>query len=943
VCVNAVVGGRRTRVAVAVCATLLALAAAAPANAAGRCGNHPWCDVYLSPDARAELLLTALTRDEKVGLLGGDELTGVAGGANTHTGTSDGVARVGLPPVYYSDGPVGPRQGPATSMPAPMSLAASFDRALARLHGKIVGNEVRLKGNDVVFAPTVNIMRTPLGGRTFESYGEDPFLQSRLGVNWIEGSQSEGVIGNVKHYAANNQEGLGVGPEGAPLGGSVAGGRYTVDTIVDERTLREIYLPHFEAAVKEANVGSVMCSYPRVNGQYACENKHLLAEVLRRDWGFKGYVLADYGAAKNTGDSIRNGLDFDPWPAIAYNPALVNAALAGGVPEADLDAAVRRTLRTLFAYGFFDRDAYVNDDSRVDKRGHMTQAGEIEQQGIVMLRNAGGVLPLERGEVRSIALIGEDADEMKRGGGSSNVVPYEFVTPRQGIEKRAKELGVEVRYDDGENAAAVAGAADVAVVVVADATSEGADKPCMGLNCGATDGLDRDALIDRVAAANKRTVVVLETGGPVLTPWRDRVAALVEAWYPGLDGGTAIARVLFGDTDPGGRLPVTFPKAESDEPYSGDPEAYPGVGERVVYKEGVFVGYRWFDEKGIEPAYPFGSGLSYTGFRYRNLRVTPSVDGPGATVSVEVTNTGSRRGFETPQLYLAMPDPSTEVKQPPRVLRGFEKLDLRAGETKTARFTLDGRSFSHWDTAASDWRIAPGCYDVMVGRSSRDIELRGVVAQGATVRCAGACLPALDLLASSARPRGRGMRIAPAGGAGKVSVEVFQQSRGDRVIRPVLVARFPNRSAGFDWNGAANVAGRSVSDGHLVVRFGGRGTGSHRVALVRRGGRFLARPAFQRSDPCALMEASWLSGPSFGGRKRRPLAIGYRLSRDARVTITVLRGRKVVGRFAAKSRNAGRHTVKLSSRKLKRGTYSVRVDAVAPDATMRSTLAAARL
>ena len=924
------------------CALALLLAAAGPAGAAGRCGEHPWCDTALSPDARAELLLGALTRDEKIGLLGGDELTGVAGGADGHTGTSNGVDRVGLPPVYYSDGPVGPRQGPATSMPAPMSLAASFDRDLAHLHGKIVGNEVRLKGNDVVFAPTVNIMRTPLGGRTFESYGEDPFLQSQLGVNWIEGSQSEGVIGNVKHYAANNQEGVGVGPEGAPLGGSAAGSRYSVDAIVDERTLREIYLPHFEAAVKEAGVGSVMCSYNRVNGQYACENRHLLAEILRRDWGFKGYVLADYGAAKNPRDSLINGLDFDPWPGIAYNPALVNAALASGATEADLDAAVRRILRTLFAYGFFDRAAYENDDSRIDKRTHMAQAGEIEQQGIVMLRNEGGVLPLERGRVRSIALIGEDADEMKRGGGSSNVVPYEFVTPRQGIERRARELGIEVRYDSGENAEAAARDADVAVVVVADATSEGADKPCMGLNCGATDGLDRDALIERVAAANERTVVVLETGGPVLTPWRGRIAGLLEAWYPGLDGGTAIARVLFGDTDPGGRLPVTFPRAESDEPYSGDPEAYPGIGERVVYKEGVFVGYRWFDEKGIEPAFPFGSGLSYTSFGYRNLRITPAADGPGATVSVEVTNTGARRGYETPQLYLGMPDPSAEVRQPPRVLRGFDKLELRPGETRTARFALDARSFSHWDTGANDWRIAPGCYEVMVGRSSRDVELRGVIAQGGAT-CAAACPPAVDLLPSGALPSGRGMRIVPAAGAGRLTVEVFQQSRAGRVIRPSLVARFPGRRGAFSWNGAANVAGGRVSDGYFVVRFGGRGKGSHRVALVRRGGRFTARPTFQRSDPCALLEASWLSGPSFGGRNRRPLAVGYRLSRAARVTVTVLRGGKAVKRFAAKLRPAVRDTLKFSSRALRRGTYEVRIDASAPDAADSSTLAAARL
>src|SRR4051812_32488121 len=340
---------------------VLALALTGSAGAAGRCGNHRWCDTSLSPDQRADLLLAALTRDEKIALLGGDDLFGVTGGPGTHTGTSNGVARADLPNTYYSDGPVGPRSGQATSMPAPMALASTFDRGLANAHGSVVGREVKAKGNDVVFAPTTNIMRTPLGGRTFESYGEDPFLQSRLGVEWIKGVQAQGVIGNVKHYAVNNQEGQGASFPGAPVGVGVQGSRLTVDEIVDERTLREIYLPHFEAAVKEAGVGSVMCSYPRVNGQYACENKHLLADILRRDWGFKGYVLADYGAAKNTADSLKNGLDFDPWPGIAYAPGAVNAAVPS---EATLDEHVRRIMRTNFAHGFFDRAAYPYDDSK---------------------------------------------------------------------------------------------------------------------------------------------------------------------------------------------------------------------------------------------------------------------------------------------------------------------------------------------------------------------------------------------------------------------------------------------------------------------------------------------------------------------------------------------------------------------------------------------------
>ena len=469
----------------AVVCAFLALTAAAQAT--GRCGPHPWCNTALTPDERAALLVGALTRDEKVGMLGGEDLQGVGGGEGTHTGTDRGVARVGLPPVYYSDGPVGVRSGKATAMPSPIGLAAAFDRSLARDHGAVIGDEVKHKGNDVVFAPTVNIMRTPLGGRTFESYGEDPYLMTRLGVEWLRGAQAQGVIGNVKHYAVNNQEGVGASVPGAPVGVGVVGNRLTVDARVDERTLREVYLPHFEAAVKEAGVGSVMCSYNRINGAYACQNPRMLDQILRREWGFKGYVLADYGAAKDTRESLLAGLDFDPFPAVTYSPALVNAALAGGVPESVLDQRVTKILRTLFAYGFFDRAAYRDDPGAIDRADHATRAERIARAGTVLLKNEAGALPLDRGKLRSVAVIGPDADRYKSGGGSSNVTPYQSTTPLQGI-RAAAGSGVAVNYDDGSDgarAARVAGAADVAVVVVADTYSEGADKPCLGLNCGA--------------------------------------------------------------------------------------------------------------------------------------------------------------------------------------------------------------------------------------------------------------------------------------------------------------------------------------------------------------------------------------------------------------------------------------------------------------------------
>jgi beta-glucosidase len=716
------------KLAIAVVAGVLALAPAA-AQGVGRCGEHLWCDTNLSPDARAALLLAELTEDEKIALLAGDDYIGVAGGDGTHTGTSDGVERLGLPTVYFTDGPVGVRSGQATPMPVPMGLAASFDKKLARLHGRTIATEARAKGNDVVYAPTVNILRTPLWGRAFETFGEDPYLSGRMGVAWINAAQSTGVIANVKHYAANNQEGAGPQADesrpGQPVGPpSTEGSRFTVNVVVDERALREIYLPQFEAAVKDANVGTVMCSYPRVNGAYACESAHLLKEVLREDWGFEGFVLADYGAAHMAAPSLNNGLDFDPFGAVfhAYEPPQVRVALASGQAEFErVNEHVRAILRTLFAYGFFDRDAFVYDDDQIDKEKHLRAARRIEEGAITLLRNRRRTLPLKAKRLDSIALIGRNADEFTTGGGSANVQPFMFQSPREAIEKRAGE-GVEVRFDDGsdpERAAEVARTSDVAIVFAADYQTEFIDRRCISLQCPPWNG-DQDALIETIADANERTVVVLETGGPVLTPWRGKVASIIEAWYPGAGGGPAIARVLFGDVDPGGRLPATFPQTEEHYPYAGDREAYPGVAEEVQYKEGVLVGYRWFDAKGHKPAYPFGFGLSYTKFRYGPLKLRPrGLD--AATASFTVRNVGRRRGIEVPQLYLGLPSPREEVEQPPRQLKDFRKLTLRRGQRKRVRFRIDPRDLSYWSVDADGWRIAPGCYRVMIGRSSRRI------------------------------------------------------------------------------------------------------------------------------------------------------------------------------------------------------------------------------
>jgi beta-glucosidase len=714
-------------------AMAIAVGWTAPAQAAGRCGDHPWCDTALSPDARAQLLLDALTRDEKIALLAGDERTGVAGGEHQHTGTSDGVPRLGLPTTYYSDGPVGPRQGSTTALPIPMALAATFDPAMARLHGTTVANEARAKGNDVLFAPTVNIMRTPLNGRTFEGYGEDPWLVSRLAVGWIQGAQSQGLIANIKHFAANNQEGkasdevANSARPGQALGAPpLQGSRMTENSIVDERTLHEVYLPQFEAAVKEGNVGSVMCSYNKLNGPYACENPHLLQDILKRDWGFRGYVLADYGAVHNTGPSLTNGLDFEPWPGILYGPTPVNVALVSGqATDQQLDDHVRRILRTAFAYGFFDRDAFKDDEAQIDKPAHARTAQQIEEQAATLLVNRGKTLPLRASKLKSIAVIGADADQFKTGGGSGAVKPFDFKSPRGAIAARAGGK-VDTRFDDGtdaDRAAALAKSSTVAIVFAGDYQTEGVDRACLTLECPDYRG-DQDGLIEKVAAANPNTVVVLQTGGPVLTPWRGKVRALLEAWYPGQEGGPAIARVLFGDVDPGGRLPATFPRQESDLPTAGDPEKYPGVNDEVKYKEGVFVGYRWYDAKRFVPAYPFGAGLSYTKFSFRKLRVRAT--GPqSAKVAVTVVNTGKRTGTAVPQLYLGMPNPAPDILQPPRQLRGVKKVRLRRGKSKRVTFALDARALSFFDVGRNDWQVAPGCYRVYVGKSSRSFQQRG--------------------------------------------------------------------------------------------------------------------------------------------------------------------------------------------------------------------------
>ncbi len=655
----------------------------------------------LTPDQRADALIARMTLDEKIALLHG--MSDMQG----HTGYVPGNSRLGIPPLTFTDGPAGVRPGngvttaSATALPAPAALAATWDPNLARLYGTVLGKEAFDLGNDVIFAPMVNIARVPQGGRVFETLGEDPYLTSQIGVAVIDGIQAQHVIADVKHYAANNQE----------------DDRCCVSAAVDQRTLHEIYLPAFEAAVRQAHVGTVMAAYNKVNGVYSSENRTLLADILKGQWGFAGWVLSDYGATHSTVAAATNGLDMELPTGLYFSDALKVAVQDGRVRMATLDEHVHRILRTMFAFGLFDRPVRRGT---IDRRANGRIARYIAEQGMVLLKNDGSLLPLNDSTLGSIAVIGPKAGRaMTGGGGSSHVIPFYAVSPLTGIINRAGH-GVTVTYADGSDVAAAAKLArssNVAVVVAGDDEYEGADRSSLELP-GA-----QDQLIEAVAAANPHTVVVLNAGGPVLMPWIDRVQGLVQAWYPGEEDGNAVAALLFGDVNPSGKLPITFPRSAGDVP-AVTRQQYPGVNGVAQYSEGIFVGYRAYDRRNIAPLFPFGYGLSYTTFRYSNLSVTPG--GPSApdrvTVRLDVTNSGRRAGAEVVQLYLGIP--STAVPEPSRQLKGFHKVYLKPGQTQHVAFALSARDLSYWDTRANGWVVQRGRYQVMVGSSSRDIRLQ---------------------------------------------------------------------------------------------------------------------------------------------------------------------------------------------------------------------------
>ena len=662
---------------------------------------RPWMDPTLSPDARADLLLAQMTLDEKITMLHGTSLGLEVGG---YVGQIPANTRLGIPALNLQDGAAGVAGAMTgvTAFPAPVAGAASWDTSLMYQYGQALATEMSGKGANIALAPTVNILRVPQWGRSFESFGEDPYLNSQLGVADIQGIQSQHIMATVKHFAANNQE----------------TDRMSVSAQVDERTLQEIYLPAFHAAVQQANVGAFMCSYNKVNTIYACQQPYLLHDVLDTQWNFPGFVMSDWYATHAVYESANAGLDMEMPLGLYYGPVPIEAELAlGNITMATINGMVHRILRTMFAIGLFDYPTTGSPSNNVASSVHAQFALQEAEQGTVLLKNDQNILPLDSSKIKSIAVIGADASTspMVVGGGSASVKTPYVITPLQGIQKRAGS-SITVQYADGSNQSQttqVASSADVAIVFVNDTEAEGSDRSNLSLPN------NQDQLIQTVAQANPHTIVVLNTGAPVLMPWVDQVPGIVEAWYPGQEDGNAIAAILFGDINPSGKLPMTFPKQASDVP-ANTPQQYPGVNDVAQYSEGVFVGYRYYDANHITPLFPFGHGLSYTTFSYSNLSVTPASG--TISVSLDVANTGSRAGAEVVQLYVGIPS-SASIPEPPKQLKGFLKVPLSPGQTSHVTFSLPTSALAYWDVNTHGWVVQKGTYQIMLGSSSSDIRL----------------------------------------------------------------------------------------------------------------------------------------------------------------------------------------------------------------------------
>jgi beta-glucosidase len=682
----------------------------------------PWMDKSLSPDQRADLVLAQMTLDEKITLVHGTGGFAASGPrSNGGAGVIEGIPRLGLPDLQLADSAVGVRAAAergrySTLLPSALAEAATWNPKMAWAYGDVIGRELRDQQYNVSLGGGVNITREPRNGRNFEYLGEDPILAGKLLAQFLQGLQSNHVIGDVKHYAFNDQE----------------TGRNIGNVKLGVRAARETDLLAFEIAIAEGKPGMVMCSYNKFNGDWACENSYLLNDLLKTTWGFQGFVLSDWGGTHSTVKAALAGLDNEEPGSNFFGPALKKAVDGGEVPLSRLDDMVRRIVRTEFASGI------VDDPPKgrvVDPFRGADTAQEIAEESIVLLKNANRQLPLSAGSIKSIALIGSHADtSLLSGGGSAQVDPpgggpsrfggpavWFPSSPLKAI--RAKAPNAKLEFDEGTDpakAASLAKASDVAIVFVNQPESEGRDLPTLTLPD------KQDDLVNAVAAANPRTVVVLETGGPAAMPWIGKVNAAVEVWYPGIRGAEALANILFGDVNPSGRLPVSFARNDEDLPHPQIPGSAAGGGGRggrgrdfdIDYTEGLKVGYKWFDAEGKEALFPFGFGLSYTTFAYRNLKVAPD------SVTFTVQNTGARAGAEVVQVYAGLP---MEAHEPPKRLVAWDKVLLKPGEARTLTLPIDSKFLSVFNEQKGDWELMPGEYRLFVGGSSRTIALSGAV------------------------------------------------------------------------------------------------------------------------------------------------------------------------------------------------------------------------
>ena len=672
-------------------------------------GSCPWVGSTAPVPERVAQLMARMTQDQKISMLHG------TGATSPYVGDTAAIPSLCVPALGLEDGPGGPGDGlgGVTQLPAPVAGAATFDTALERQYGAVAGAEFKGKGADVALGPTLNIDRDPRWGRGFESFSEDPYLTGRMAVAQIQGVQGQGVMAQAKHVAVYNQETYRNG--------------MSDNAIVDERTLQEIYLPGFQAAVQQGATASVMCAYSVVNGTFACEHPYLLNTALYQQAGFGGFVTSDWGALHSAAPAANAGLTMEMPGAAFFGDQLKQAVASGQVSQATLDTIVSRVLTQMFAFGLFDNPKTGSTGAVVTTDAHQATARQVAEEGTVLLKNS-GVLPLSTDTTKKIAVIGTDggAGVASVGGGSATVTSSGTVSPLTGITNRAgSEATVQYEAADGtggiDRAVALARTVDVPIVFATYPQNEGSDNASIDLPG------QQNQLISSVAAANPKTIVVLHTGSAVTMPWLSQVAGVLEGWYSGQEVGNALAAILFGDVSPSGKLPVTFPASLADVPAHTTAQ-WPGDGNQVQYSEGLGVGYRWYDAQGITPLFPFGYGLSYTSFAFSGLHV--GTLGPdGATVTATVTNTGGRAGAEVAQLYVA--DPAS-TGEPVHQLKGFQRVELQPGQATTVTFTVTAHDLAHWESGG--WTTTPGSYGILVGDSSRNLPLSGSLTVASALR-----------------------------------------------------------------------------------------------------------------------------------------------------------------------------------------------------------------